>query len=78
MTKYWYLTIPNQLEFIPLKLVGSCSTVWIVTEINRAAAEKETWEILKSARSHIGNGGQCQRIHFICTKSDLIEDSDDP
>ncbi|XP_029015470.1 nuclear GTPase SLIP-GC-like [Betta splendens] len=52
------------------ELVGSCSTVWIVTEINRAASESEAWEILKSACSLIGNGGQCQQIHFICTKTD--------
>ncbi|XP_030263100.1 nuclear GTPase SLIP-GC-like [Sparus aurata] len=58
-------------------VVESCSTVWIVTELNRAAAEKETWEILKSASSIMGNGGECQQIHFICTKSDNIEDSDD-
>ncbi|GLD66170.1 nuclear GTPase SLIP-GC-like protein [Lates japonicus] len=49
-------------------------TVWIVTDINRAAAEKEPWEILESASHLIGNGGECQHIHFICTKSDLIED----
>ncbi|XP_044037089.1 nuclear GTPase SLIP-GC-like isoform X3 [Siniperca chuatsi] len=58
-------------------VVGSCSTVWIVTDINRAAAEKEPWEILESTSSLMGNGGQCQQIHFICTKSDFIEDSDD-
>ncbi|XP_027140963.1 nuclear GTPase SLIP-GC isoform X2 [Larimichthys crocea] len=51
-------------------VVGSCSTVWIVTEINRAVSEKEPWEILKGACSLMGNGGQCQQIHFICTKSD--------
>ncbi|XP_032393730.1 nuclear GTPase SLIP-GC isoform X2 [Etheostoma spectabile] len=61
------------------QVVGSCSTVWVVTELNRAAAEKEPWEILKSACSLMGNGGECQRIHFICTKSDEIKDlgSDD-
>ncbi|XP_018536378.1 nuclear GTPase SLIP-GC isoform X1 [Lates calcarifer] len=58
-------------------IVGSCSTVWIVTDINRAAAEKEPWEILENASSLMGNGGECQHIHFICTKSDLIEDWDD-
>ncbi|KAK9535077.1 hypothetical protein VZT92_007480 [Zoarces viviparus] len=58
-------------------VVGSCSTVWIVTEINRAASEREAWEILENASSFMGNGGQCQHIHFICTKSDLIEDSED-
>ncbi|XP_026212084.1 nuclear GTPase SLIP-GC-like isoform X1 [Anabas testudineus] len=59
------------------EFVGNCSTVWIVTEINRAAAEKEPWEILESACSLMGNGGQCQQIHFICTKSDLLENWDD-
>nr|XP_033501215.1 nuclear GTPase SLIP-GC-like [Epinephelus lanceolatus] len=58
-------------------VVGSCSTVWIVTEMKRAAAEREAWDILKSASSLIGNGGECQRIHFICTMSDDIGDTDD-
>ncbi|KAL3987088.1 mitochondrial import inner membrane translocase subunit TIM21 [Sarotherodon galilaeus] len=58
-------------------IVGDCSTVWIVTEINRAASEKEAWDILESVSSLIGNGGECQQIHFICTKSDLLDDSDD-
>uniref|UniRef100_A0A3P9NXK8 Nuclear GTPase SLIP-GC-like n=1 Tax=Poecilia reticulata TaxID=8081 RepID=A0A3P9NXK8_POERE len=59
------------------QVVGNCSTVWIVTEINRAASEKESWEILKSVSSLLGNGGECRYIHFICTKSDVIEDSTD-
>ncbi|XP_034075650.1 nuclear GTPase SLIP-GC-like isoform X4 [Gymnodraco acuticeps] len=54
------------------KVVGSCSTVWIVTEINRAASEKESWEILEESCSLMGNGGECQQIHFICTKSDSL------
>ncbi|XP_065326766.1 nuclear GTPase SLIP-GC-like [Pelmatolapia mariae] len=58
-------------------ILGNCSTVWIVTEINQAASEKEAWEILESVSSLIGNGGECQQIHFICTKSDLVDDSDD-
>ncbi|XP_038126030.1 nuclear GTPase SLIP-GC-like [Cyprinodon tularosa] len=58
-------------------IVGNCSTVWIVSEINRAAAERESWEILKSASSLLGNGGECRHIHFICTKSDITEDSHD-
>ncbi|XP_068574325.1 nuclear GTPase SLIP-GC-like isoform X2 [Cebidichthys violaceus] len=58
-------------------VVGSCSTVWIVTDMNRAASEREPWVILKRASSFMGNAGQCQHIHFICTKSDLIEDSED-
>ncbi|XP_034448057.1 nuclear GTPase SLIP-GC-like isoform X1 [Hippoglossus hippoglossus] len=56
------------------KMVGSCSTVWIVADINRAVAEKEAWEILQNANSLMGNGGECQRIHFICTKSDDVDD----
>ncbi|KAM3597832.1 uncharacterized protein V6R79_009760 [Siganus canaliculatus] len=58
------------------EVVGNCSTVWIVTEVNRAASEPEPWEILKSAASIMGNGGECQQIHFICTKTDNI-DSDE-
>ncbi|MED6281838.1 hypothetical protein CHARACLAT_026004 [Characodon lateralis] len=55
-------------------IVGQCSTVWIVAEITRAAVEKECWEILETAVSLLGNGGECQHIHFICTKSDQFED----
>uniref|UniRef100_UPI003AAD5AFE nuclear GTPase SLIP-GC-like n=1 Tax=Centroberyx gerrardi TaxID=166262 RepID=UPI003AAD5AFE len=54
------------------EIVGSCSTVWIVTEVTRAASEKEPWEILDNTISLMGNGGECQRISFICTKSDVI------
>ncbi|XP_030592520.1 nuclear GTPase SLIP-GC-like [Archocentrus centrarchus] len=56
------------------QVVGDCSTVWIVAEIKRAASETEAWEILENACGHIGNGGQCQRIHFICTHSDPSDD----
>ncbi|XP_036004526.1 nuclear GTPase SLIP-GC [Fundulus heteroclitus] len=59
------------------RIVGQCSTVWIVTEIKRAATDKESWEILKSVSSLIGNGGECSSIHFICTKSDIIGYSPD-
>ncbi|KAI9514759.1 hypothetical protein NQZ68_030949 [Dissostichus eleginoides] len=59
------------------KFVGSCSTVWIVAEINRAASEKESWEILEESCSLMGNGGECRQIHFICTKSDSLGGSDD-
>ncbi|KAI9514765.1 hypothetical protein NQZ68_030955 [Dissostichus eleginoides] len=44
------------------KVVGSCSTVWIVAEINRAAAEKEPWEILKESCSLMGNADVRARI----------------
>ncbi|KAM4531754.1 nuclear GTPase SLIP-GC-like [Odontesthes bonariensis] len=55
------------------EIAGKCSTVWIVTESNRAAADKETWEMLADVCDLIGNGGECQHIHFICTKSDLLK-----
>ncbi|MEQ2299331.1 hypothetical protein AMECASPLE_014103 [Ameca splendens] len=58
-------------------IVGNCSAVWIVSEINRAASDMESWEILKSANSLLGNGGKCRHIHFICTKSDVIGDLHD-
>ncbi|XP_062421822.1 nuclear GTPase SLIP-GC-like isoform X4 [Pungitius pungitius] len=58
-------------------VVGSCSTIWIVTDINRAASDKEAWEILKDDFSYMGNGGQCNEIHFICTKSDCHSDAKD-
>ncbi|KAF3703924.1 Nuclear GTPase SLIP-GC [Channa argus] len=57
------------------EVVKSCSTVWIVTEINRAPSKKETWDILESASSLMGNGGECQQILFICTKSDVPDSS---
>ncbi|XP_033986458.1 nuclear GTPase SLIP-GC-like [Trematomus bernacchii] len=59
------------------KVVGSCSTVWIVAEINRAASEKESWEILEESCSLMGNGHECQQINLICTKSDSLGGSDD-
>uniref|UniRef100_A0A3Q3AFY0 Nuclear GTPase SLIP-GC-like n=1 Tax=Kryptolebias marmoratus TaxID=37003 RepID=A0A3Q3AFY0_KRYMA len=59
------------------QIIRNCSTVWIVSEINRAAAEKECWEILTSANSLLGNGGECHYIHFICTKSDQFDDVDE-
>uniref|UniRef100_A0A3P8RGT1 Dynamin N-terminal domain-containing protein n=1 Tax=Astatotilapia calliptera TaxID=8154 RepID=A0A3P8RGT1_ASTCA len=52
------------------EFIASCSTVWIVTEMTRAASEREAWDILEGASSLLGNGGECQQIHFICTKSD--------
>ncbi|XP_030262453.1 nuclear GTPase SLIP-GC-like isoform X2 [Sparus aurata] len=60
------------------EVIGSCSIVWIVTDINRAASEKEPWEILERTCSLMGNGGQCQQIHFICTKTDLIDKDEKP
>ncbi|XP_077939914.1 nuclear GTPase SLIP-GC isoform X1 [Gasterosteus aculeatus] len=58
-------------------VVGSCSTIWIVADIKRVASEVEAWDILKDACSNMGNGGQCNQIHFICTQSDLHPDAKD-
>ncbi|CAL1615046.1 unnamed protein product [Knipowitschia caucasica] len=52
------------------EMVSCCGTVWVVTEVTRAASESEAWNILESASGHMGNGGECHNIHFICTKSD--------
>ncbi|KAM9393659.1 nuclear GTPase SLIP-GC-like [Pholidichthys leucotaenia] len=59
------------------EIIRDCSAVWIVTDISRAASDKEAWEILENASSLIGNGGECQQIDFICAKSDLFGNSDD-
>ncbi|XP_071251058.1 nuclear GTPase SLIP-GC-like isoform X3 [Salvelinus alpinus] len=53
-------------------VVGRCTTVWIVSEINRTVSEKEAWEILDRSVSYLGHGGQCRSISFICTKTDNI------
>ncbi|KAM9471840.1 nuclear GTPase SLIP-GC-like isoform 1-T4 [Salvelinus alpinus] len=53
-------------------VVGRCTTVWIVSEINRPVSEKEAWEILDRSVSYLGHGGQCRSISFICTKTDNI------
>ncbi|XP_029363616.1 nuclear GTPase SLIP-GC-like [Echeneis naucrates] len=59
------------------EIVGCCSTVWIVTEIKRAASDAEAWDILENASSLMGNGGECQQVHFICTKSDYSPEWED-
>ncbi|XP_045571572.1 nuclear GTPase SLIP-GC isoform X3 [Salmo salar] len=58
-------------------VVGRCTTVWIVSEINRPVSEKEAWEILDRSVSYLGHGGQCRSISFICTKTDNICVDDD-
>ncbi|XP_066509303.1 nuclear GTPase SLIP-GC-like [Hoplias malabaricus] len=49
-----------------------CSTVWIVSEINRAASDKEAWELVCSSITDMAPGGECRSISFICTKTDDI------
>ncbi|ROL45733.1 Nuclear GTPase SLIP-GC, partial [Anabarilius grahami] len=50
-----------------------CSSVWILSDINRAVTSKDTWEILKYCTKDMMQAGECRDIHFICTKSDNIE-----
>lgn len=56
------------------KVIDRCSTLWIVTNMNRALADKDAWEILKSACGLVENGGICHNIHFICTKTDDVDE----
>ncbi|KAL6463380.1 hypothetical protein MHYP_G00277710 [Metynnis hypsauchen] len=49
-----------------------CSTVWIVSEINRAGSDKAAWEILSNSITDMAQGGECTSISFICTKTDDI------
>ncbi|XP_050992005.1 uncharacterized protein LOC127181368 isoform X1 [Labeo rohita] len=49
-----------------------CSSVWIVSGINRATDDKDPWGILKHCSEELGPGGECKHINFICTKTDDI------
>ncbi|XP_036797614.1 nuclear GTPase SLIP-GC-like isoform X1 [Oncorhynchus mykiss] len=52
--------------------ITKCSSVWVVADIDRAAADSDAWNILDNSISNMGPGGQCQNITFICTKTDII------
>lgn len=52
--------------------ITKCSSVWVVADIDRAAADSDAWNILDNSISNMGPGGQCQNITFICTKTDDI------
>lgn len=52
--------------------LSQCSSVWIVNDIQRAASEREPWMILESSFSYLIQGGECENITFICTKTDAI------
>ncbi|KAL1255190.1 hypothetical protein QQF64_013251 [Cirrhinus molitorella] len=52
--------------------LSDCSTVWIVSAINRAITDRDPWGILKHCIEELGPGGKCKSIDFICTKSDDI------
>ncbi|XP_072530448.1 nuclear GTPase SLIP-GC isoform X1 [Salminus brasiliensis] len=49
-----------------------CSTVWIVSEINRAASDKDAWETVSSSITDMAQGGECSSLSFVCTKTDDI------
>ncbi|XP_073677417.1 nuclear GTPase SLIP-GC-like [Garra rufa] len=49
-----------------------CSSVWIVSAINRAVSDKGPWGILEHCVEELGPGGKCKSINFICTKTDDI------
>ncbi|XP_067260009.1 nuclear GTPase SLIP-GC-like [Chanodichthys erythropterus] len=49
-----------------------CSSVWIVSSINRAITDKVPWGILENCIEELGPGGECKSINFICTKTDDI------
>ncbi|XP_051746303.1 nuclear GTPase SLIP-GC-like isoform X28 [Ctenopharyngodon idella] len=49
-----------------------CSVVWIVSDINQAITNEDSWGILKQCTTELGPGGECKRINFICTKTDDI------
>nr|XP_055076868.1 nuclear GTPase SLIP-GC-like [Misgurnus anguillicaudatus] len=49
-----------------------CSSMWIVSNINRAVSDKDPWEIIEHCIQDLQGGGECKRINFICTKTDDI------
>ncbi|XP_059365194.1 uncharacterized protein LOC132104034 isoform X1 [Carassius carassius] len=51
-----------------------CSSVWIVSAINRAITDRDPWGILKHCIEELGPGGKCKKINFICTKTDDINE----
>ncbi|XP_073677416.1 nuclear GTPase SLIP-GC-like isoform X4 [Garra rufa] len=52
--------------------LSECSSVWIVSGINRAVTDRDPWGILKHCIEELGPGGKCKSINFICTKTDDI------
>ncbi|XP_050992062.1 nuclear GTPase SLIP-GC-like isoform X2 [Labeo rohita] len=52
--------------------LSECSSVWIVSNINRAITDRDPWGILKHCIEELGPGGKCKSINFVCTKTDDI------
>ncbi|XP_043073005.1 uncharacterized protein LOC122323324 [Puntigrus tetrazona] len=53
-----------------------CSSVWIVSNINRAITDRNPLGLLKHCIEELGPGGECKNIKFICTKTDDIDPTD--
>ncbi|KAL1255189.1 hypothetical protein QQF64_013250 [Cirrhinus molitorella] len=49
-----------------------CSSVWVVSNINRAITDKDPWGIIQHCIQDLGPGGECRNINFICTRTDDI------
>ncbi|XP_062382100.1 nuclear GTPase SLIP-GC-like isoform X2 [Sardina pilchardus] len=54
-----------------------CSTIWILSDINRAASDQSSWEILSFHLKDMAHGGECSNICYICTKTDADMDAED-
>ncbi|XP_076867128.1 nuclear GTPase SLIP-GC-like isoform X3 [Brachyhypopomus gauderio] len=54
-------------------MLHKCSSLWIVSDINRADSDKSAWEMLSNCIKHVAQGGECSSISFICTKTDTID-----
>ncbi|XP_036408679.1 nuclear GTPase SLIP-GC-like [Megalops cyprinoides] len=52
--------------------ISKCSYVWIVSDIDRAASDKDSWMILNNSIQDMRQGGECRGITFICTKTDNV------
>uniref|UniRef100_A0A673IKL1 Nuclear GTPase SLIP-GC-like n=1 Tax=Sinocyclocheilus rhinocerous TaxID=307959 RepID=A0A673IKL1_9TELE len=50
-----------------------CSSVWIVSNINRAIDDRDPWGIIQHCIQDLGPGGECKNINFICTRTDDID-----
>ncbi|KAG9329611.1 hypothetical protein JZ751_003467 [Albula glossodonta] len=50
-----------------------CSSVWIVSNINRVLSEDVPNEIFDKTLRTIAGGGECHNITFVCTKTDDID-----
>ncbi|XP_050992060.1 nuclear GTPase SLIP-GC-like [Labeo rohita] len=52
--------------------LSECSSVWVVSDINRAITDRDPWGIIQHCIQDLGPGGECKNISFICTRTDVI------